>query len=305
MTPPHAPSDDATVLDRTRASIRRLKQPAYTGVNRCGACTLVNVALVGVLTAVATLVWAPLGAVTGVFGVLAVYFRGYLVPGTPELTKRHVPVWLLVWAGKAGDTDQQPTTAPLSDSDREATPTWEPEAFLRDVGALTYSPAEEDLCLTHDVAREWRETIAEIRDGDRSTASALAAIVDARPADIAFSHAEDSSRVFAAVGDTFAGQWISNAALTADVAAAAVLAAWAPDSWRALNSRQKGLVLTAFRVFAPSCPTCDGPVTFHEDDTGGCCWSNPVVVLRCTTCEAPLIRLDQPTVDAVGEASSS
>jgi len=305
MTPPHAPSDDVTVLDGIRRSIHQLKQPAYTGVNRCGACTLVNVTLVGILTAVATLVWTPLGAVVGVFGVLSVYFRGYLVPGTPELTKRYVPVRVLAWFGKADSADREPTTAPAAASDGETAPTREPEAFLREVGALTYSPAKDDLCLTRDVAREWRETMAEIRDGDLSTASALAAVVDARPADISFSNAEDSPRVFAAVGGTFAGQWVSDAALTADVAAAAVLDAWAPDSWPALDGREKGRVLTAFRVFVPSCPACDGPVAFHEDDTGGCCWSNPVVVLRCATCEAPLIRLDQPTVDTFGDASSS
>jgi len=93
----------------TGGTLARFKNPEYTGANRCLPCTVVNtliaaVLAVGVGVGVGTVAGAAPGAVTGLaaFGVsvAAIYFRGYLVPGTPTLTKRYFPPWLLALFGK-------------------------------------------------------------------------------------------------------------------------------------------------------------------------------------------------------------
>jgi hypothetical protein len=80
------------------AAVRR---PEYTGDNRCLPCTVVNVVLAGLLTAAAALVSLPLGVAVATVSLAAIYLRGYLVPGTPELTKRYLPERVLAWFGKA------------------------------------------------------------------------------------------------------------------------------------------------------------------------------------------------------------
>ncbi|ELY94643.1 hypothetical protein C483_02890 [Natrialba hulunbeirensis JCM 10989] len=80
--------------------IDRLHQPEYTGDNRCLPCTAVNIVLAVLLSAIAAvLTWVGTGPVVALavgavvfccaVGLIAV--RGYLVPGTPELTNRYLP----------------------------------------------------------------------------------------------------------------------------------------------------------------------------------------------------------------------
>lgn len=78
--------------DRPVDSIRSLLgTPEYTGSNRCGACTVANLALLaaGVATASRYLrPWVGLGL--GVVGLAAIWLRGYLVPYTPAFAPRIV-----------------------------------------------------------------------------------------------------------------------------------------------------------------------------------------------------------------------
>mgnify|MGYP006914280394 CR=1 FL=1 len=109
-------------FDRVPPTIGRLRNPAYTGENRCLPCTGVNLAVTAVAALAAGMVWVPLGvgvAAVGV-GVATVALRGYLVPGTPELTNRYLPDRVLRWFDKA------PTGDALGGID--------PEAYLRAAG---------------------------------------------------------------------------------------------------------------------------------------------------------------------------
>ncbi|ADD04164.1 uncharacterized protein Nmag_0577 [Natrialba magadii ATCC 43099] len=80
--------------------IDRLHQPEYTGENRCLPCTAGNIVLAVLLSATAAaLAWFGAGPVVALgvgIGILscsvgAIAIRGYLVPGTPELTKQYLP----------------------------------------------------------------------------------------------------------------------------------------------------------------------------------------------------------------------
>ena len=82
-----------------------LKQPEYTGENRCVPCTILNLAIAA---AVGWLV-ARRSKIAGVLAVgisiVLIYLRGYLVPGTPTLTKRYLPPEVLRWFGKEPHPD--------------------------------------------------------------------------------------------------------------------------------------------------------------------------------------------------------
>ncbi|ELZ36586.1 hypothetical protein [Halorubrum tebenquichense] len=81
----------------------RIREPEYTGENRCVPCTVLNVALAAALTA-ASAVFGPVVAAAVLTASLgSIYYRGYLVPGTPELTKRYLPDRVLRLFGKASE----------------------------------------------------------------------------------------------------------------------------------------------------------------------------------------------------------
>ena len=74
-------------LDRV---LDRVRQPAYTGGNRCWPCTALNLAIVAVLAGALLPVDRLLALLVVVAGTLAVYVRGYLLPGTPRFAPRLV-----------------------------------------------------------------------------------------------------------------------------------------------------------------------------------------------------------------------
>ena len=82
----------------TSGRLARFKQPEYTGENRCLPCTVVNTIIalvlsVAVVAGVARVANPAAGLAAGVVllgcSLGAIYLRGYLVPGTPELTKQY------------------------------------------------------------------------------------------------------------------------------------------------------------------------------------------------------------------------
>jgi hypothetical protein len=133
--------------------IDRLRQPEYTGENRCTPCTAVNVAIVAVAgTLVAKAKSRALG--TAAFGVSlgTIYLRGYLVPGTPQLTKRYLPDRVLRWFEK------EPAPAPVHEHDD-----LDPERVLLDAGTVTPCENDTDLCLTDEFRSEWHDQVRAVR----------------------------------------------------------------------------------------------------------------------------------------------
>ncbi|WP_396613336.1 hypothetical protein ACH9L7_17035 (plasmid) [Haloferax sp. S1W] len=87
--------------------VEALHQPEYTGENRCEPCTVLNLLIAGLLGSVVARK-SKLGGVVAVgLSIGLIYLRGYLVPGTPTLTKRYLPPEVLRWFGK----DPQPAVA--------------------------------------------------------------------------------------------------------------------------------------------------------------------------------------------------
>ncbi|QLH75926.1 hypothetical protein HZS55_00785 [Halosimplex rubrum] len=297
--------------------VTRLRRPEYTGENRCLPCTVLNV---GIASAGATLLGAWLvaagyetaaaGVATAVLVVslATIWLRGYLVPGTPTLTKRHLPAPVLAAFGKtpdgspegiaagvdaggetgsaaggetAGPSDPAEATEGGAAGAAEAEPErLDPEALLERAGAI--EPCRgDDRCLTDDFERAWREEVDAVRDGDD-----LGAWLERFGLD-------DGEVTTKAVGNSFAvsvdggrvGSWESRAAFHADLAGAALLGDRLPD-WESLSARDRGQVCNGLRIFLETCPDCDSPVSFGTETVESCCTSRTVAAVTCDDCGA-------------------
>ena len=261
----------------------RFRRPEYTGGNRCIPCTIVNVAI-ALVVAGGVAVFNPLvGAGVLTASLLAIYLRGYLVPGTPTLTKRYFPDWLLAKFDKADLEVENAAEPTLNDADVET----DPETVLLENDLVGPCEDVEDLCLAADVREEWRGRMDDLRDGDRE--AQLADVLGIEPDELGL---EGSEHVTARAGPRRVGRWESEAALLADLAAHGVLASRVP-AWEAVPIGARGAIAAGLRAFAETCPTCGGPLSITEDTVESCCRSYEVHAIACEDCEAKVLEVTQ------------
>lgn len=145
-------------------AIAWLRQPEYTGDNRCIPCTAANTVIAVSLAAAVGYGWFVVagtgwwGAALAVLAIslTSIWLRGYLVPGTPELTKRYFPDWLLAYFDKAPegyDTEAE-----------SANEEFDPEQLLLEAGVVEPCAQEDDLCLVDSFREAWNEQILELRE---------------------------------------------------------------------------------------------------------------------------------------------
>lgn len=258
--------------------VNRLHQPEYTGENRCTPCTIVNVAMAFGASAVLATLSGPLGVLALAAFLGVIYLRGYLVPGTPALTKRYLPDRVLRWFDKEPLADEAVGDAPIVGvAEGEEV---DPEPALRAVGALEPCRDRDDLCLTDGFETEWQDRIEAVRGGDY--AEYFEALSDREFTDLTV--ADGDGRCTVVVDGEPAATWESEAAVIADLAAAAALRSRTPD-WEDLDVGVRGQLVRGLRAFLDRCPACDGPVAFDERTVESCCLSVEVTTLSCTRCE--------------------
>ena len=267
----------ARTIDPPSLSVDKLRNPEYTGENRCFPCTLVNLA---VATA-SSVVVAALAPLVGVFlfcvSLLVIYLRGYLVPGTPTLTKRYLPDSVL------GHFDAH---------DDSSVPSFEDvgtiESFLRRHDALRSAADDEDLELTGSFRSAHRRQTVEYGDDDSLLDAAGEFVfggtgVTDRP-DLLTLDYPPNAVVLRYDGRSLA-RWESRAAMVGDVAAAAVFAA-RTDEWTAIAPETRLQVLGALRLWYQRCPACGGPVSLGTDVVESCCRSVSVLAATCDDCDS-------------------
>jgi hypothetical protein len=266
--------------------LSRVRQPEYTGENRCLPCTVVNIAIAGVVSVLVGVGASTAGGVVGIVaGVVvlslclaAIYFRGYLVPGTPELTKRYFPEWLLALFGKqyvdGGQTGSRTTDASTLD----------PEAELTAIDALEECPDGPDLCLTDDFRADWQAAITRVRDADAERRELLG-LLDVDDGEVEYEEYGAAFQAF--VDEMVVGKWESRAAFLADLGAASILERRHPD-WESLGIRERSQLLNGLRLFVDACPTCGGTPEFGTDTVESCCSTHEVAAVACTDCGARL-----------------
>ncbi|QKY19801.1 hypothetical protein B4589_005185 [Halolamina sp. CBA1230] len=266
-------ADDHSWKGRIDTAVSRLRNPAYTGANRCFPCTGVNLGLTAVAALAVGTISPPAGALVGVGGLLAVWLRGYVVPGTPELTKRYLPDRVLAWFDKAPDGDA------LGGID--------PEAYLRAAGAITDGP-DGDIVVTPATRAALIDGVAAL-DSDDRLARALADTLSLDPADVTVR--PEGVGYAARVGGQPGGRWESRLALATDLAVHDLFADRV-GGWLALPADTRASLLGAFRLSLDSCPGCDGHVTLGSDTAESCCRAYDVLVASCESCGSRLFEVD-------------
>ncbi|PSP22603.1 hypothetical protein BRC61_04550 [Halobacteriales archaeon QH_10_65_19] len=269
-------------MNRIRHTVERFRQPEYTGRNRCLPCTAVNAVLAGALAAVVGVSWRPVGGllVLGI-SVAAIYLRGYLVPGTPELTQRYFPDRVLRAFGKdvaAHDAATQGSAVDATDADDTGT-----EELLSSAGVVEPCADEDDLCLTDEFSDVWWRRIRQFRADDERAAGHLATVLDVDPAALSFVDEDQFGVTYE--GDLIA-EWTSDAAFYADLAAEPTLAECL-GNWDALGDRQRTELLAGLRAFLQECPVCEADLEQVEDVRKSCCTGDVVSVsVDCGSCGA-------------------
>ena len=252
----------------------------YTGANRCVPCTVANVAIAAALGVGVGLVVPPLGAALFALSLAAIWLRGYLVPGTPELTKRYFP---------------EPVLALFDEAERPAPvdpDTFDPGAYLVAAGLVVDDPAAPDAALDPGFDAAWRARAAGLAasDDDRPGVADLSRLVGVAPDRLGVEPV-GANAVLAYADDRYIGQWESRAAFATEMAAAAELDARHP-AWRELSLALRSRLLAALRLFVEECPTCGGRVALADEVVASCCRSWHVVAARCAGCDARLLEVD-------------
>ncbi|WP_049935660.1 hypothetical protein [Haloplanus natans] len=254
--------------------VHRLRQPEYTGENRCVPCTAVNLVIAVVVGGLVAAVSPPAAVVVFATCLAAIYLRGYLVPGTPTLTKRYFPDSVLKLFDK-----YEPPEPPAVEDDADI------EAFLLDVEAVEECRDGTDLCLTDEFEDAWYDRIASLRErGDEDDSVAvLFEGLDIEPDRVRIESYGNAYEAY--IDDTRVGQWESRAAYLADIAAESEFRERHP-AWHRLGFDERTEILGALRLWLERCPECDGPVTLGEDTVESCCRSIDVIAATCEDCGA-------------------
>jgi hypothetical protein len=258
----------------------RLKQPEYTGENRCTPCTIVNVVIAAVGSGLVSFVFTPVGgAVAFVLSLAAIYFRGYLVPGTPTLTKRYFPDWVLAKFDKVEDETPDHEVA---EDERD------PEEVLAASNAVEPCEQVDDLCLTDEFRETWYDNMESIKEGGTEK-SDLSTVLDVEAEKLSFD--EHDEALVAQYDGGRLGQWESRAALVADLAAAKLLEDRF-DEWDDLTVTNQSRVLSGLRIFLESCPDCGGDVAMEQETVESCCRTMDVVAVSCTECDSRILEVE-------------
>ena len=265
------------------STIDQFRQPEYTGENRCIPCTVLNVAIATGASAYTATVSSFLGGSVLVLSLTIIYLRGYLIPGTPTLTKRYLPTPVLRWFGKE-------SAPPIADDAIEINP----EQVLLSLGVVETCRNNTDLCLTPEFEETWQEHARTVRTHDPEE-DALMSVFNTHRKNDQITVDQQGNALVAYANGAVIGQWSSQAAVIADIAAADVLSDRSQD-WSAFTPVEIAHLLKSLRIFINVCPECDGSVQMNQEVAESCCHSREVVVLRCIECDTHLFEMKSNNV---------
>ncbi|MFB6227469.1 MAG: hypothetical protein ABEH88_02610 [Halobacteriales archaeon] len=296
--------------DRSASFLDGLRRPEYTGENRCVPCTIVNT-LIAVLGSAVVSLGAPalgvastaalaLGFAVLVSSSLLIYLRGYLVPGTPELTKQYLPRQVLAVFGKDPVADRTGTETAdgehtaafdeeaFAEAVEEITERHEravdPETFLEEVGVIAHDG--DDYRLVGRFADAVKDRMVTYRE-ESVGIDLIATLFDTTAEEV-----EELDREYPAyrIG-VRVRKWPSEGAWIADVATHEALVE-TTDRWPDLPLEQRVDMLAWLRGLHPACPMCDGEIRFSDDVIESCCGRFEVTTIACADCGERLREFD-------------
>lgn len=265
-------------------SLGWIRRPEYTGANRCIPCTITNLLIAIVISAFLGLYSIPLAALSLVVFVGLIYFRGYLIPYTPTLTKRYFPERVLRYF------DKQPSGTWNTDEGGLV----DVEGTLREMGIIEPCVYADDICLDEGFERRWKQRMQDISQSE-SRLQAIASLLGV--AEEKISTRSFGSAVVVHFDNQQVGQWESEPALSADIAANEELSE-SHSTWETLDPVNRGRILSSLRMFLEECPACGGQARLQQETVESCCRSMEVAAVSCDSCDARLFEVELD--DAVG-----
>jgi hypothetical protein len=256
-----------------------LRDPTYTGSNRCWPCTVVNVAIVSLcVLALRGRGKKQSGLLLGFFGLAAVYLRGYVVPYTPQFAPKLVAMSPIPdeWFHDVVDESESGSLATDVALDGESI-----MRGLADAGVLTADG--EAVVLDQTVDEEWRSQMTDL--SKLSLADLAAELEQTLPHVTEAEPYTGEGREWVVVGSG-SGQLVSRPVAVAELAAYRTLDDHLDDERLRLAAAE------SFRMFLESCPVCDSALV--TSDETACCGgytdpnSTPDETLVCPTCEQRL-----------------
>lgn len=254
----------------------RIPRSRYTGENRCWPCTVVNLVIAAVVTIILFPYFPVLSGLVFFVSTLSIAFIGYLVPGTPYLTRKMLPDRVLARFRKASsELDTRQTDGDNPGIDR-----------LIQAGVLE-SHNDGTLSLSDSFNNSWSNRIESLRNNERAPREEFATMVGVEPDDVSFERIDATGALSVRIKDGPVSQWLSRAALVADIAASGTLAAWDRE-WNARSVWKRHAILVSLRQFRNQCPLCDGSIVSRVESTESCCWTRKSITARCEECELRL-----------------
>ncbi|MFC6976339.1 hypothetical protein ACFQL1_19305 [Halomicroarcula sp. GCM10025709] len=279
-----------------------LRAETHTGENRCWPCTIVNLALLGVLTLfLAVRKRRLVAAGVATLGVGVIYLRGYLVPYTPAFAPRLVAAsplpdeWFHDDYGTPEYAESEDTTDdsadeqsvdPEDDTSLADGVDLDGETVMRELAEAGVLDADgEMLFLADDIESEWHE-----RMDDLSTLP-----LDSLAAEVGetFPHVEHAEGLH-----TDGRDWVvvgeENGSLVAKPVVVAELAAYRALSASVDDQQVRTAAAETFRMFLEDCPACG--TALAESTEVGCCGGytnpreSPDETLVCPSCKQRVYR---------------
>lgn len=264
--------------------IERLRNPEYTGENRCIPCTLLNIAIALVVAVgVATTVPA-LGIALFAVSIAVIYLRGYLVPYTPTITKRYFPDRVLRWF------DKHPTESGNVMADLDEVEDLDVEQTLYSLGVITECEQVDDLCLDETFEAAWHDEIDDVREKG-VTPEHIRDLLRLEEGGDHEIEQRGSQAAIVFIDGNVIGQWESDASLAADLAADRALREWT-DEWDRFHVINRSELLNSLRMFLEVCPECGDPVSLGQETVDSCCRSFDVIAVSCDGCGSRLFEIE-------------
>ncbi|WP_135304171.1 hypothetical protein [Haloarcula amylovorans] len=267
--------------------LARIRNPEHTGENRCLPCTAVNLVIAVALSGLAALVAVELAAAVAVVSVAAIALRGYLVPGTPRLTKQYLPERVLRAFGKDTTSTEPDDFDTLEKVRNHRENAVDADAFLAEEGIVTGEG--EDRELTDEFVAAAGDQL-DARSERTDLRDPLAHAFEVEPDDVTVERGDHPS---VTVGHRIR-EWPSQSALSVDVAAHEALTEWT-DRWSDVPLEQRVNMLETIRSQWPVCPACGGRVEGTSDVQTSCCGVHEVLAVACVDCGERLAELDPTT----------
>lgn len=258
----------------------RVRQPEYTGDNRCTPCTVVNLVGVTILAALAMPIETVLGGLIFAIGGSTIWLRGYVIPYTPQFAPRlvaAVPPVARYFDHSATDR----SAGGLGDADADG------ERLLEELIDAGVFLGNTDLQLDPNFRADWRAAMDDLQGEDLAVA-----IETASPRGSNARRHENGDDAWFIVTDDERSieseRWLSVPVAYADVAAIRALSA------RGIDSELAADAAAPLRLFLEKCPACGDEIT--ETTSSGCCGGfgpgGPDRILTCVDCDQWIAILD-------------